>query len=94
MPWFVNREHLGKQYSQDAMVCDTEYKMQVYPGNDAALQEGTKLAKPVINACTVQKLTPDRQKSIIAGVPEAIAKSVSALITTKSTTARSRQVSQ
>ena len=22
MPWFVNREHLGKQYSQYAMVCE------------------------------------------------------------------------
>ena len=49
MPWFVKREHLGKQYSQDDMVCDPEYKMQVYPGKDATLQEGTKPAKPVNN---------------------------------------------
>ena len=35
------------------MVCDAAevlyYKMQVYPGKDAALQEGTKPAKPVNN---------------------------------------------
>ena len=31
------------------MVCDPEYKMQFYPGKDATLQEGTKLAKPVNN---------------------------------------------
>ena len=35
------------------MVCDAAdasyYKMQVYPGKDAALQEGTKPTKPVNN---------------------------------------------